>query len=194
MTAVAVYLVAITAANVSVALLGPSVVVLNAFLLIGLDLTLRDRLHERWAGRWLVPKMGALILAGGLLSYLATPAAGPIAVASAVAWAAASSADALVYALLERRPRWQRVNGSNVVGAAVDSLLFPTLAFGALLPLIVVGQFLAKVAGGAVWYAILRALSRHRHYRAAPELIREADTDEEQWAKVWATQALEDEA
>jgi hypothetical protein len=38
-----------------------------------------------------------------------------------------------------------------VAGAAVDSLIFPTLAFGALLPHIVALQFVAKVAGGAAW-------------------------------------------
>jgi uncharacterized PurR-regulated membrane protein YhhQ (DUF165 family) len=44
-----------------------------------------------------------------------------------------------------------RANGSNMTGAAVDSLLFPTIAFGALMPHIVVMQFVAKVAGGALW-------------------------------------------
>jgi uncharacterized PurR-regulated membrane protein YhhQ (DUF165 family) len=47
------------------------------------------------------------------------------------------------------------VNGSNVLSAAVDSVLFPTIAFGALLPVIVLGQFAAKVLGGAVWSWIL---------------------------------------
>jgi hypothetical protein len=45
------YLAAIVAANLSVAHFGPSVAVLNAFLFIGLDLTTRDALHERWRGR-----------------------------------------------------------------------------------------------------------------------------------------------
>jgi hypothetical protein len=35
-----------------------------------------------------------------------------------------------------------------VAGAAVDSLLFPTLAFGVLMPGIVLAQFVAKIAGG----------------------------------------------
>lgn len=48
-----------------------------------------------------------------------------------------------------------RANGSNVAGAAVDSLIFPTLAFGVLMPHIVALQFVAKVAGGAIWAALL---------------------------------------
>lgn len=157
---VALYLAAIVAANLSVAALGPSVVVVNAFLLIGLDLTLRDRLHDRWGGfRW---QMVALIAAGGAISYVLNAAAGQIAIASQVAFALAATGDGLTYALLERSPRLARVNGSNVVGAAIDSLVFPTLAFGAFLWPIVLGQFAAKVAGGFLWSLILNAVPLRR--------------------------------
>lgn len=158
---VAVYLAAITAANLIVAQLGPSSVVWVAFLFIGLDLTLRDTLHERWAGEWLVLRMGLLIAAGGLLSYGLNRDAGVIAVASSVAWVAASVADSLVYALLHERAWAQRVNGSNIAASAVDSVVFPTLAFGALLPAVVLGQFLAKTLGGLFWATVLMV----REYR-----------------------------
>jgi hypothetical protein len=128
-----------------------------AFLFIGLGLTTRDALHEQWHGR--AAPMLALIVTGGAISWVLNRDAGMIAVASTVAFVLAASADWAVYSALGRRPRWQRVNGSNVVGAAVDSLVFPTIAFGAFLPLIVLGQFAAKVAGGAVWYGVLRAVS-----------------------------------
>jgi hypothetical protein len=156
---VAVYLAAIVAANLSVATFGPSVTVLNAFALVGLDLTLRDRIHDAWAGRGLALRMGLLIAAGGALSWALNASAGPIAVASTVAFAAAATLDSVTYAALETRPRLLRVNGSNVVGAAADSVVFPTLAFGALLPVIVLAQFAAKLAGGFVWSL---ALSRGR--------------------------------
>jgi hypothetical protein len=160
--AVLIYLAAITAANLIVAQLGPSAVIWVAFLFIGLDLTLRDSLHERWTGRQLWPRMAVLIAAGGLLSYALNRDAGQIALASCVAFVAASAADAGVYTALHRRPWAQRVNGSNVVAAAVDSLLFPTLAFGAFLPLVVLGQFAAKVLGGAFWTAVLVAVEYRR--------------------------------
>lgn len=163
-----VYLAAITTANLIVAELGPAATVPVAFAFIGLDLTLRDRLHSRWEyegwvrGRgWLLPlRMGLLIAASGLVSWWALPTAGPIALASSVAWTLASLTDAVVYHLLRRRRWWQRVNGSNIAGAAVDSLVFPTMAFGALLPLVVLGQFVAKVAGGALWALVLGARPR----------------------------------
>ena len=161
---VVLYLAAIVAANLIIARLGPQATVVTAFLLIGLDITARDRLHEAWQGRRLWPKMAALIAAGSLLSWLLNRNAGPIALASFVAFAASSVADTLTYHLLRRRAWTVKVNGSNVVSAAVDSLVFPTLAFGMLLPLVVLGQFVAKVAGGALWAMVLR-LTRRRTER-----------------------------
>jgi uncharacterized PurR-regulated membrane protein YhhQ (DUF165 family) len=99
-------------------------------------------------------QMGSLIAATGLLTYALNPAAGQIAIASACAFTAAALVDWSTFAKL--RGSWLfRANGSNVAGAAVDSLLFPTIAFGALMPHIVAMQFVAKVAGGAVWTWLL---------------------------------------
>lgn len=153
---VVAYLAAIVAANLVVAALGPSSVVLVALVAIGFDLVARDRLHDAWRGRGLVPRMAVLVAAGGVLSYLANGAAGPIAVASTVSFAAASIVDGIVYALLARSSFLVRSNGSNLVAAAVDSVLFPTIAFGAFLPLVVLGQFAAKVVGGFAWSLVLR--------------------------------------
>lgn len=155
MGSVAIYIAAIVAANLSVAAFGPAVSPINAFLLIGLDLSLRDKLHDRWAGSALWPRMLGMIAAAGIVSYALNPAAGKIAVASVVAFCLAALADAIAYHALKRK-RWAiRSNGSNVAGAAVDSLTFPTLAFGAIMPEIIALQFAAKVAGGAMWSWII---------------------------------------
>lgn len=153
---VLVYLAAIVAANLIVAHFGPSATVVTSFLFIGLDITARDRLHESWRGQDLWLRMAALIAAGSLLSWLVNRDAGPIAIASFVAFAASGAADTLIYHALRHRAWAVKVNGSNIVSAAVDSLVFPTLAFGGFLPPVVLGQFIAKVAGGAMWAAILR--------------------------------------
>ena len=159
---VALYLAAVAAANLSVAAFGPGVSVLNAFLFVGLDLTSRDRLHDAWKGRQLWPRMALLIAAGGLISFLLNRDAAQIAVASTVAFTVAGVLDAVTYALLGDRSRLVRVNGSNVVAAAADSLIFPTLAFGSFFPLIVLAQFAAKVGGGLVWSLILAVPQRRR--------------------------------
>lgn len=153
--AVAIYLAAIVAANLAVTAFGPGASIMIAFFLIGLDLSLRDKLHDAWEGVTLPLKMGALIAVGGAISYILNANAGMIAVASTVAFAGAASVDAIVYTILRKQKRLVRMNGSNLFGAGVDSILFPTIAFGGLLPAIVLGQFAAKALGGLIWSWIL---------------------------------------
>lgn len=160
---VALYLAAIVVANLLVVAFGPAISVVNAFLFIGLDLTTRDQLHEAWHGRGLAWKMAVLIAAGSILSYVLNRNAGQIALASFVAFAVSAMLDTVTYTLLGNRAYLVRVNGSNVVSAAADSLLFPALAFG--LPLlwpIVIGQFIAKVVGGALWAVVLHRRTARR--------------------------------
>lgn len=144
--AAAVYALAMTLANLSIAEFGKIAIPINAFLLIGLDLALRDWLHVR-VKAW---QMAALIAFSGAMTYALNPAAGHIAIASACAFMAAALADWVVFARM--RGSWMmRANGSNVAGALVDSIVFPAMAFGGLDPLIVAQMFIAKVAGGAMW-------------------------------------------
>lgn len=151
--AIFTYAAAMTLANLSVATWGPWVSPINAFILIGLDLALRDWLHVRLRA-W---QMGLMIACTGLLTYALNPTAGMIAIASACAFTAAALVDWATFAKL--RGSWMfRANGSNVAGAAVDSLIFPTLAFGVFLPHIVALQFFAKVAGGTMWTFVLNKM------------------------------------
>jgi uncharacterized PurR-regulated membrane protein YhhQ (DUF165 family) len=151
---VILYLLAVVLANVSVSIFGPASSVINAFLFIGLNLTSRDKLHDTWHGENLWRNMFVLILLGALIS--AAFGAGRIALASFLAFMSSETADALVYSALESRAHLVKINGSNVVSAAVDSLIFPVVAFGApVLWVIIVGQFVAKVGGGFIWSLIL---------------------------------------
>lgn len=152
---VLLYLAAIVAANLSVAYFGPVSTIVNAFLFIGLDLTTRDMLHERWERKHLWWKMAALITGGSALSWLLNRNAGSIALASLIAFAAAGLADTIIYHLMRRYPKMQKVMGSNVVSSAVDSMVFPWVAFGSFMPLIAAGQFVAKVVGGFLWALLL---------------------------------------
>lgn len=152
---IGLWLAAITAANLTVAHFGPEVSIYNAFLLIGLTLVIRDRLHDTW-DRGRVWKMGALILAGSLLAYLITPDAGRIGLASGIAFLCAESIDAVVYHATRRLPWLERSNVSNFFGAAVDSLVFPTIAFGGVMWGITAGQFTAKVAGALLFSLLVQ--------------------------------------
>lgn len=144
------YVAAMLLANLLVFKFGPAISPVLAFFLIGFDLSMRDWLHVRLR----VWQMFGLIGVAGALTYALNPAAGIIAIASAAAFTAAAVVDWGVFTSV--RGSWlRRSNASNVAGAAVDSLLFPTIAFGALMPHIVAMQFVAKVAGGALWAWVL---------------------------------------
>lgn len=147
-----VFSVSLVIANLTVAMFGPVVAPINAFVLIGLDLSLRDWLHVRLTKA----QMAVLILGTSVVSYLLNPASGMIAAASFVAFALSASVDWWVFGQLNSRT-WQiRSNVSNVAGAAVDSVVFPTLAFGSFMPEIVALQFVSKVFGGFMWSFLLR--------------------------------------
>lgn len=168
MKLVALYLAAIVAANLSVAYFGPASAPINAFLFVGLDITARDSLHERWRGRGLLTRMAALIVAGSAIAYalsllLASPALPEevvrrIALASLVAFVVAATLDAVVYHLLRRQDLETKVYASNAISAAADSVLFTVLAFGAFLPAVIALQWLAKCFGGALWLWVLTRL------------------------------------
>jgi len=64
--------------------------------------------------------------------------------------------DSLVYAGLRKKHFIIGANGSNVAGSAIDSIVFPTLAFGLFMPEIVLGQFVAKFLGGFLWSLVLQ--------------------------------------
>jgi uncharacterized PurR-regulated membrane protein YhhQ (DUF165 family) len=166
--AAVLYAAILVGANLLVLAFGPVVAPVNAFFLIGLDLALRNWLNLRMRP----VAMAALILGTGLLTYFLNPAARSIAVASAVAFTCAALADWLVFNAVTGT--WMRKSlAGNTVGAAVDSLIFPTLAFGALLPFIVLAQFVAKVAGGAMWAYLLSPSRRWGRSRTPP--VRSAD-------------------
>lgn len=150
------YLVAIVIANLAIVWFGAMASIPTSLAFIALDLTARDSLHDIWHGRHLWRNMLALILSGSLLSALMNASATPIAIASCVAFLAAGLTDTLVYQWLAGRSKFVKMNGSNVFSAAVDSVVFPLLAFG-WPPLwgIMAGDYAAKIAGGMIWAWLL---------------------------------------
>lgn len=157
---VALYIAAVVAANFSVHFFGPVSTPINAFLFIGLDFIVRDKLQDLWTGRHLFPKMGALIGAGALITFVLNPDAGRIAVASCIAFAVSNTVDWGIYYLIRKKPWMVRANVSNFFAAGADSILFPTLAFGAFMPLIVLAQWAAKMLGGLVWSWVFSKFGR----------------------------------
>jgi hypothetical protein len=119
---------------------------------------MRDKIHESWHGDKLWLKMAGLIAASGVITYLLNRNAGMIALGSVVAFMVAMGSDALVYEALFHKKRIMKMNASNVVSAAVDTILFVWIAFGVFMWKIMILQYLAKTLGGLVWSVILNKL------------------------------------
>jgi hypothetical protein len=152
---ISVYLLAIIMANLLVTKFGTIAVLPVGFILVGLDITTRDYLHEVWESKlWL--KMGLLIAFGSLLSWLLNKDAGMIAVASFVAFASAGIIDTLSYHLLRKKNYLVKINGSNVFSSIADSAIFLSLAFGAFMPILILEQFAVKLIGGFLWSLVIR--------------------------------------
>lgn len=152
------FLAAIVAGNLIVNHYGPPATPYVAFALIGCDIVVRDRLHLNLAGagRWLA--IGSLIAIGSGITYLVNQDAGSIALASVSAFAAAMIVDTIVFALASPLDPHRRVNLSNAVAAAVDTVLFFAIAFHGLsaVPFLLIwSQWTAKVAGGWLWSLLL---------------------------------------
>ena len=151
------YLSAIVAANLLVARFGTAAVIPVAFLLISLDLTGRDGLHELWVkGRWW--KMSLLIGCGSGVSWMLNADAGWIGVSSFVAFTVANVLDAVAYQALKGRHLLWKINISNTVSSFADSTIFLTMAFGSFMPVLILGQFGAKLIGGFLWSLVLKRI------------------------------------
>jgi queuosine precursor transporter len=163
MLLISLYLSSVVAANLLTAWLGPGISILNAFLFIGLDITTRDKLHEKWHGNHLTLKMLLLILSGSIISVLLNRNSMRIAIASTAAFTVAALVDFIVYSKLFHRSKFVKINSSNLFSSAADSIIFPLIAFGwPLLWLISLGQFIAKVFGGFIWMYVYDLAKRLR--------------------------------
>lgn len=120
----------------------------------GLAFTLRDITQET-LGRVVVV---AAIAAGALASYFVS--SGRLAIASAVAFGLSELADFAVYTPLRKRGWLRAVVLSNVVGLAVDSILFLWIAFGSLAFL--EGQLVGKALMTGAAVAVLAVLGGPR--------------------------------
>lgn len=152
---IALFLGSAVAANLVVNLWGQPALIFTAWVLIPFDLVTRDILHDRWHGAALVRRMGLLILAGSLLTCVASWEAKQVALASFAAFAAAGTVNALVFHRLLRRTRYFRMNASNLAAASVDSIVFPLVAFGVsgTSLSLCVAQAASKFIGGLLWSA-----------------------------------------
>lgn len=156
---VTLFISAMVVANLAIAHFGAWATPFVAFVLVGFSLVSRDLLHDSWQRRrnftW---RMGSMIVVAGALAWAINPAAGRVAVASAVALVTSGIAETVTFTRLVDRPWMIRSNGSNVPGSVVDTVAFFAVAFGlswALVP-VMLTQIATKIGGGVVWSLVLR--------------------------------------
>lgn len=143
---VLIYIFAICAANFSALTFGIWVTPINAFILIGLELIIRDILHHKLTKSQMI----LVVLIASILSFLINHKAMNIAIASFVAVTASCFVDYVVYSKVQGA--WfKRSTLSNIASGLTDSLIFPLLAFGVFAPLVILLQWSAKVFGGVFW-------------------------------------------
>ena len=157
---VLVFLGAIVSANLVLYFLGPIPwAMVNGFIFIGLDFVVRDKLHEIWETH-LWKRMLGLIFTGSAISVLFNVGALQIAIASFIAFMVAGLVDAAIYHALKDKKWLIKSNASNAGGSIADSILFPTIAFGAFIPEIILGQIASKFLGGVVWSFVIDRLKK----------------------------------
>jgi hypothetical protein len=62
-----------------------------------------------------------------------------------------TTATTIFMMIMRHYPVLVRANAANVEGAAIDQIIFPLIAFGTIFPTFAALQFVANVAGGALW-------------------------------------------
>lgn len=147
------YVAVIVSANLSTTYFGLWVTPLNAFVLIGAELVLRDVMHESLSKI----RMLSIVVLAGIISFLINADSKNIAIASFVAVVVSCFVDYYVYH--KTKGTWiKRSNTSNFFSGFTDSLIFPLIAFGVFNPYVFVLQWLAKFVGGFIWTLLLNNL------------------------------------
>jgi uncharacterized PurR-regulated membrane protein YhhQ (DUF165 family) len=171
----AAFLAAVVLANLIIGWEGPSATPYVALGLVAFDLTTRDVLHDRLRPGMRLLVIGALIIAGALISWHLSDAAANVARASAVAFAASLTLDTLVYHRLRYLPWVERSGLSNIASAITDSALFIALAFPGFLWGVFIVQAGMKIAGGFILALLIERVLAVGAYARQWPLARAAD-------------------
>ena len=137
------YLVAVVGANLIVKHYGASSTPYVAFFLVAAALIFRDQFAD-------------MVGYQRVLIQLAL-----IAKASVIAFTASEIIEGGLYIAWHKRPWMDRAPGSAAVAAAVDSVLFISIAFGFTFS-IAFAQWVAKVAGAWLWARVIQEVRTRR--------------------------------
>ena len=154
---IALFLIALTAANLIVKYFGAQGLWISSFLLIPFDFICRCIFHETWKGKKLIIYLSLLTLAASFLTTAINSSAINIAAGSVFGFMAAQIGAGIFYQYqLKRNQSWfMKINISDLIAICCDSLVFQFVAFKQFDYAITLGQIAIKFAGGLMWYFIL---------------------------------------
>lgn len=152
---ISLYLSAFIFSNFIVLWFGQTGLIFTALFLIPFDFVMRCIFHETWKGKELIIKLGSLVLASSVITYLINSETKSIALGSAFGFIAAQIFAGIFYQLFIKKAYLIKVNGSDAVGIMVDSIIFQLIAFNSINIFITFSQFSMKLIGGLLWYWIL---------------------------------------
>jgi hypothetical protein len=148
------YLVALIVANLTISVFGENGFYVVGFLLIPIDMLLRDILHERWKDNISI-RMGGLIALGGVLTWLLNTDTLIIGIASVSAFTASMVVNTWIYQRMFGSSRVTKMNVSNFFASIVDSSVFILIFFGFDWKIILI-QSLIKFSGGFIFTLLFK--------------------------------------
>lgn len=152
---ISIYLLAFILANFIVLWFGATGLIFTALFLIPFDFVMRCMFHEQWKGMELVLKLGSLVVAASVATYLLNRETQNIAYGSAFGFIAAQIVAGIFYQAFIHKKFFFKVNGSDAIAILVDSIVFQLVAFNTIDTFVTGTQFALKILGGLFWYWVL---------------------------------------
>lgn len=155
---IALFLIALTAANLIVKYFGAHGLWISSFILIPFDFVCRCIFHETWKGWKLVVNLFVLTIWAALITIIFNYHAIYIAVASIAGFISAQIGAGIFYQwrLKKKESSWFiKINVSDAIAICFDSVVFQYIAFSFFNWTVMIGQIGIKILGGLLWYAIL---------------------------------------
>jgi hypothetical protein len=152
---ISIYLLAFVLANFIVLWFGATGLIFTALFLIPFDFVMRCMFHEQWKGMELFLKLGAVVIAASVATYLLNRGTENIAYGSAFGFIAAQIAAGIFYQAFIHKKFFLKVNGSDAIAILVDSIVFQLVAFGTIDVFVSTTQFALKIIGGLFWYWVI---------------------------------------
>lgn len=143
----AAYVAVFVMVNLIVHWCGAWIIPLTTMACVAANMLGRDKLLLEGGAKF---SIGACTVAG-LLTCLVLPDAGQVAIASLAAVVCSAIVSAIAWGFFPDG-HWK----NNIISAVADALVFPTVAFGAFLPLVSLGQFAGKFIAVSVIAYLMR--------------------------------------